>query len=63
MLESPKNFPNERLEDYYLMVIAFGETYNSVDRKSEKCSQCRHTRELHVFDEVGSCCLKCRRYE
>ena len=40
MLESPKNFPNECLEDYYLMVIAFGETYNSVDIKSEKSNQC-----------------------
>jgi len=26
MLESTKNFPNECLDDYYLMVIAFGET-------------------------------------
>ena len=40
MLKSPKNFPNECLEDYYLMVIAFGETYNSVDIKSEKSYQC-----------------------
>jgi hypothetical protein len=40
MLESPKNFPNECLEDYYLMVIAFVETYNSVDIKSEKSNQC-----------------------
>jgi hypothetical protein len=40
MLESPKNFPNECLENYYLMVIAFGETYNSVDIKSEKSNQC-----------------------
>jgi hypothetical protein len=49
MLESPKNFPNECLEDYYLMVITFVETYNSVDRRSEKSSQCRDTRELHLF--------------
>ena len=51
MLESPKNFPNECLEDYYLMVIAFVETYNSVDRKSEKSSQCNHTtmQENSVF--------------
>jgi len=40
MLESPKNFPNECLEDYYLMVIAFRETYNSVDIKYEKSNQC-----------------------
>ena len=40
MLESPKNFPNECLEDYYLMVIAFGETYYSVDIKSEKSNRC-----------------------
>ena len=30
MLETPKNFLNECLEDYYLIVIAFVETYNSV---------------------------------
>ena len=40
MLESPKNFPNECLEDYYLMVIAFRETYNPVDIKYEKSNQC-----------------------
>ena len=40
MLESPKNFLNECLEDYYLMVIAFRETYNSVDIKYEKSNQC-----------------------
>ena len=30
MLETPKNFLNECLEDYYLMVIAYVESYNSV---------------------------------
>ena len=55
-------FEAERLEDYYLMVIALVETNNSVVRKSEKSSQCKHTRELHLFDEDGSCCLICTRY-
>src|SRR6187431_1213528 len=45
-------FETERLEDYYLMV-----------RKSEKSSQCKHTRELYLFDEDGTCCLICTRYE
>ena len=45
------------------MVIAFVETYNLVDRKSEKSSQCKYTSELHVIDEAISCCLLCRSYE
>ena len=56
-------FETERLEDYYLMVIALIETKNSVVRKSEKSSQCKHTRELYLFDEDGTCCLICTRYE
>jgi len=38
------------------MVIALVETKNSVVRKSDKCSQCHHTRELHVFDTDGTYC-------
>jgi len=39
------------------MVIALVETKNLVVRKSEKSSQCKHTRELCVFDEDSKCCL------
>ena len=63
MLESPKNFPNECLEDYYLMVIALVETKNSVVRKSKKSSKCKHTRELNLFDEDSNCCLIYTRYQ
>jgi len=40
MLGIRRIFETERLEDYYLIVIAFVETYYSVDIKSEKSSQC-----------------------
>ena len=40
MLRIRRIFETERLEDYYLIVIAFVETYNSVDIKSEKSNQC-----------------------
>ena len=56
-------FETECLEDYYLMVITLVETKNSVVRKSEKSSQCKHSRELHLFDEDDNCCLICKRYE
>jgi hypothetical protein len=56
-------FETERLEDYYLMVIALVETKNSVVRKSKNSSQCKHTRELHLFDEDSNCCLIYTRYQ
>jgi hypothetical protein len=45
------------------MVIALVETKNSVVRKSKNSSQCKHTRELHLFDEDSNCCLIYTRYQ
>jgi len=58
-----KFFESQFLEDCYTIVISLVETKNLLSKKSDKCSMCNHTGELHDFDEVGTYCLICERYE
>ena len=56
--------PKLILEDCYAIVISLIEIKNLLIKKSDKCSMCNHTSELHdFFDEVGTYCLICERYE